>query len=173
MPTPLALHSKKTPNWGTPRPIIEIARQLLDNQIHLDPASSPEFNTLVQAMMIYTDKDNGLVQPWIGNVFCNPPGGLVKEFWLKLVESVKSGQVQKAFWVGFSVEQLCLLADLDFYPLDFSSIILRKRLAFNTQDLVSGGAPSHGNYLTGIGVDPDLFNKLFAAQGKIIHGSLT
>jgi len=173
MSSPLALHSKKTPNWGTPVPIIEAGRQLLDNQIHVDPASSVEFNTLVRAMMIYTQVDNGLVQPWMGNVFCNPPGGLVPEFWIRLMEHVKASLVEKAFWVGFSVEQLCLLADLEFHPLDFSTVILRKRLAFNTQDLISGGAPSHGNYLTGIGVDKALFDKLFADQGRIIHGVLT
>jgi hypothetical protein len=172
MPTPKALHSKATPKWGTPPHIIEAARQLLQGTIHLDPASSPEFNQLVQALLIYTEHDNGLNQPWGGNVFLNPPGGLVTDFWEKLSHLVATGEVERAFWVGFSVEQLCTLASSEFHPLDFSTCILRKRLAFNTEALTKGGAPAHGNYVTGLNVDRDLFDRLFRSQGRVVHGVL-
>jgi len=171
MPTPKALHSKSTPKWGTPSLIIEKARVLLGD-IHLDPASSAEFNQLVRALLFYTEHDNGLVQPWAGNVFLNPPGGLVKEFWERLIEHVSTGIVEKAFWVGFSVEQLCLLADQEFHPMDFSFCVLRKRLAFNTENLASGGSPSHGNYVVGLGVDHQRFEELFKDLGKVTRGSL-
>lgn len=171
MPTPNALHSKKTPNWGTPTWVIEKARELMQ-EIHLDPASSPEFNQLVRALMIYTQKDNGLIQVWGGNIFLNPPGGLVPEFWAKLMESVTTGQVDKAFWVGFSVEQLCQLADHVHHPFDFSTVVLRKRVSFNTEALTAGPSPSHGNYLTAIGVDRAHFDKLFRPLGRVIHGDL-
>lgn len=171
MTTPNALHSKKTPNWGTPETTIEQARKLLGT-IHLDPASSLEFNKLVRALMIYTKEDNGLVQPWGGNVFLNPPGGLVPEFWDKLCQSVKDKQVEKVFWVGFSVEQLCTLADHKYHPTDFSCCILRKRLSFNTEALTAGPSPSHGNYVCAIGVDRAQFDKLFLPLGRVIHGSL-
>ena len=172
MTTPSALHSKKTFKWGTPRWVIQISKILLDNQIHLDPASSPEFNQLVQALVFYTEQDNGLIQEWGGNVFLNPPGGLVNEFWQKLVTNIRSGQVEKAIWVGFSVEQLCTLADFTEYPLDYSTVILRKRLTSNTEDLTIGSSPSHGNYITGLNVDKDLFKKLFDRFGRVIHGVL-
>lgn len=170
--TPNALHSKKTPNWGTPQRMIDLGRKLLDDKIDLDPASSELFNSLVKADAIYTAETNGLAQIWAGHVFLNPPGGLVKDFWVKLMQSIQAGYVPKAFWVGFSVEQLCTLADLEFHPLDFSTCILRKRLCFTSADLNTGGAPSHGNYVTGLGVDRDLFDKLFAEHGKIVHGPL-
>lgn len=191
LPTPNALHSKKTPKWGTPQWIIEAARELLDGQIHLDPGSSPEFNELVKALMIYTEVDNGLDQPWSGNIFCNPPGGLVREFWKKFTEptyKAMEGDLlgdltpldaeelgYKRFWVGFSVEQLCTLADCKLHPLHFSTCILRKRLNFNQQTeegIVEGTSPSHGNYVTAIGVDHDHFAKLFQQHGIIIRGSL-
>jgi hypothetical protein len=171
MPTPNALHSKKTPKWGTPQWIIERARDLL-GEIHLDPASSPDFNRLVKALMIYTEVDNGLVQEWGGNIFLNPPGGLVPEFWDKLCKSVVDGQVEKAFWVGFSVEQLCQLSDHQYHPYDFSTVTLRKRLSFNTEILQPGPSPSHGNYLTAIGVDRTQFDKLFRSLGRVVHGHL-
>lgn len=134
MPTPRALHSKNTPRWGTPQWIIELARELMGG-IHLDPASSEEFNFYVKALMIYRQQDNGLSPEcvWAGNVFLNPPGGLVNEFWNKLCTSYLSKDVEKAFWVGFSVEQLCTLASESLHPMDFSTCILRKRLSFNQQ----------------------------------------
>lgn len=213
MPSPKALHSKKTPKWGTPTEMIEAARELM-GEIHLDPASSEEFNYYVKALMIYTEKTNGLAPEceWGGNVFCNPPGGLVNEFWRKLTEGLKNGTIDKAFWVGFSVEQLCTLADEEFHPMDYSTCILRKRLSFNQQidtpitrpcqnankpeyplilmkgqdgteylheiigweppKIVKGDSPSHGNYVTAMGCDRVLFEKLFKDRGKIYHGSL-
>jgi hypothetical protein len=134
MPTPKALHSKNTPRWGTPQWVIEHARTLMGG-IHLDPASSEEFNFYVSALMIYRQQDNGLAPEcaWAGNVFCNPPGGLVAEFWNRLTHDYMYGDVEKAFWVGFSVEQLCTLSGEKYHPMDFSTVILRKRLNFNQQ----------------------------------------
>lgn len=180
MSSPKALHSRNTPRWGTPAHIIELARTLMGG-IHLDPASSPEFNEYVNALMIYTQRDNGLApeSEWAGNVFLNPPGGLVNEFWRKLIKSYGALSVEKAFWVGFSVEQLCTLASEDAHPLDYSTCILRKRLSFNQQKTVEGleqiqvgDSPSHGNYITAIGCDQSLFDKLFSSYGKIAHGKL-
>ncbi len=170
MTTPVALHSSKSPKWGTPEHIVELARKV--GYIHLDAASSPEFNTIIQALMIYTELDNGLAQEWNGNIFLNPPGGLVIEFWDKLMQEIQAGRVTKAFWIGFSVEQLCIMADKELHPLDFSTCILRKRLNFNKEDLSPGSSPSHGNYLTAIGCDPKEFEKLFSSLGKISHGKL-
>lgn len=138
----------------------------------LDPASSPEFNQLVRAWMIYTEQDNGLIQPWLGNVMCNPPGGKVRKFWERLLHHINTGDVEKAVWIGFSVEQLCQLTRSEFHPLDFSTCILRSRLPFNTEALIPGESPSHGNYVTGIGVDRATFDRLFLPQGKVIHGVL-
>lgn len=174
MPTPTALHSAKTPKWGTPKKAIDWGRELLDGVIHLDPGSSEDFNKQVQALMIYTEHNSGLDpnNPWFGNVFVNPPGGLVNEYWDRLIEYILAGAIDKAFWVGFSVEQLCTLADRAYHPTDFSTCILRKRLAFTTEQGDPGGSPSHGNYVTGLGVSREAFNRLFLNQGKIIHGSL-
>lgn len=208
MPTPKALHSKNTPRWGTPQWVIEHARTLMGG-IHLDPASSEEFNFYVKALMIYRQQDNGLSPEcvWGGNVFLNPPGGLVTEFWNKLCSSYENGEVDRAFWVGFSVEQLCTLASEKYHPMDFSTVILRKRLSFNQQItqptgqttthtyvdpetgqnheteifvpdgghievIEPGNSPSHGNYLTALGCDRDLFEKLFSEHGKIYHGRI-
>lgn len=172
MTSPKALHSATTPRWGTPPEIIELARQLM-GFIHLDPASSEEFNYYVRALMIYTEQSNGLFPEceWTGNIFVNPPGGLVNEFWDRLIKEYQAGNIQKAVWIGFSVEQLCTLADKDLHPIDFDICILRKRLSFLREDLTPGRGPSHGNYICALGCDAAEFKKLFGPLGKISHGS--
>lgn len=62
----------------TPPHIIELARKVMGH-IHCDPASSEIANHVVQADIYYTYKDNGLSQPWLGNVWCNPPYGRVAQ----------------------------------------------------------------------------------------------
>lgn len=195
MTTPSALHSKQTPCWGSPQDTINRARLCL-GRIDVDPASSAEFNQLVGALDYFTQDDNGLSLPWrsrhvsrsrflepisesealacsqASRVFVNPPGGLVKEFWHKLLDEVAAGNVDQAIWVGFSVEQLCQLADPgQIHPLDFSTCVLRKRLSFTRADGFKG-SPSHGNYVTAIGVPREKFEQHFSKLGKITHGSL-
>jgi hypothetical protein len=211
MSTPNALHSKKTPKWGTPEDIATRGRLSMGGVIHLDPGSSELFNTAIGAEHIYTEETDGIKSPWDAwgreiNVFLNPPGGLVEAFWQKLIEEWASGVVSKAIWIGFSVEQLATLQDSDLYPLDFSTMIARKRIPFwyeklgclwcglevpeaKSKDedldacpgrdvhewvsmgLVKGKGPSHSNYVTGIGIDREIFSTVFGDLGRIVHGS--
>lgn len=62
---------------GTPRSIVFAAHAVMGG-IDLDPASSALGNTRVQAGKYYDRDRNGLVQPWSGRVFLNPPGGVLK-----------------------------------------------------------------------------------------------
>jgi hypothetical protein len=181
--SPAALHSKASPKWGTPATIATRARVALGGSIDLDPATSERFNTVIQASRILTEQDNGLVAEWRAtdpfgllkydpiSVFLNPPGGLVRDFWKRLIHELAAGVVSRAIWIGFSVEQLCILQDEELYPLDFSSVILRKRLAFTKEDGESGGSPSHGNYITGLNINGEIFSTLFGDLGRVIHGA--
>ena len=162
-----AQHSKATPRWGTPEDIVERARRVMDG-ITLDPCSESVFQETVQAARHYslTERgEDGLTLPWAGNVFLNPPGGAVPEFWRRALEQ----PVQQLIWCGFSVEQLCLLADEIAHPLDFSFCMLRKRLGFTRHDGYEG-SPSHGNYVCGLGVVHAAFQREFASLGKVIRG---
>lgn len=160
------LHSRKTPKWGTPADIIERARRVMGG-IDLDPCSSDEFQKTVQAECYYSLDDrgeNGLELPWFGRVFCNPPGGLVREFWRKAFLH----NIDQMIWVGFSLEQLALLANESPHPLDFVTCIPRKRIHFTRHDGYQG-SPTHSNYITGVNISAEDFFQIFSDLGKIVR----
>lgn len=81
--------------WWTPRRYIDSARRVL-GEIDLDPASCIEANRVVRAKKIYTEATNGLLQPWHGRVFMNPPYSQNKAFAEKLLSERQSGNVKQA-----------------------------------------------------------------------------
>lgn len=178
-----ARHSKKSVRWGTPDDPVDPAkpahrqqnylsreRIALGGEIDLDPMSEEVFNKVVRAARYFTEEQDGLRQPWIAErLHLNPAGGLVVQAWEKLMFEIEHGNVDRAIWVGFSAEQLGLLADQDFHPLDFSTLVPRARIDFERDDGYRG-SPGHANFLTGFNIPRDLFDQAFAGLGKIAHG---
>ena len=82
-------HNSGKYEWYTPKKFIDAARNVMGS-IDLDPASSEIANKVIQATTIYTEQDSGLVHPWSGNIWMNPPynNSLVGEFTRKLVEDL-------------------------------------------------------------------------------------
>jgi hypothetical protein len=131
-----ARHSMDSPEWYTPSPFVEAAREVMGG-IDLDPASHEEANLTVKAARFFTVEDDGLVQPWCGRVFLNPPGGdgLVPKFWRYLIEQHCSwddeSHVEQAIWIGYSLEQLQTLQRAqERTPLQFPMCVPRQRIAF-------------------------------------------
>ena len=83
--------------WYTPKQYIEAARKVMGG-IDLDPASSHEANKIVQATRYYTIEDNGLILPWSGRVWLNPPYSLdlMGKFIDRLCMYCKNGEVTEA-----------------------------------------------------------------------------
>jgi hypothetical protein len=146
-------HSHDTAEWYSPDNVLNAARETM-GAIDLDPASHPEANERVRAARIFTEQDNGLLQPWTrpggtpARVFINPPTGLVRAFWRKFVLEWLQGRMCAGIWLGYSLEQLQTLqvdkpagkgkkakrqaADpaCHLQPLDFPACIPSKRLPF-------------------------------------------
>ena len=57
-------------NWRTPVLILEHVMHAMGD-IDLDPCSDDDLSVCAQSH--FTNEQNGLVQPWHGRVFCNPP----------------------------------------------------------------------------------------------------
>ncbi len=64
------LYSSKTDLWSTPQHLFDELNQKYN--FTLDPCSTDENH---KCEKYYTEDDNGLVQPWYGRVFMNPPYG--------------------------------------------------------------------------------------------------
>lgn len=191
-----ARHMKSTLRWGTDAEQVALARCALSSTIDLDPCSEAFFNETVQATHYYslTERgEDGLMLPWRvtdaypSTLLINPAGGQVREFWRKLVAEYAAGNVMRAVWIGFSIEQLCVLADEPVHPLDYATVFLRDRIPFaEPPDLAEArrirceaagrpfnqkSAPSHSNYVTLLGVDPRTVQDVYGAHGRIVFGT--
>ncbi len=84
---------KPSDNWYTPQHIIDLVIQVL-NQIDLDPCAETGKN--IPASTHYTHTDNGLIQPWHGRIFLNPPYSCPGKWITKLTEEIATGRVTEA-----------------------------------------------------------------------------
>lgn len=119
-----------SPEWYTPSEYVEAARVVMGG-IDLDPASHVEANKIVKAGEFYTEEQNGLTSLWRGNVFLNPPGGLVNEFWVKALLEWQHSRLKQMIWIGYSLEQLQTLQSAGVSsPLMFPMCVPKRRIAF-------------------------------------------
>jgi hypothetical protein len=83
--------------WYTPAEYVACVRKVL-GEIDCDPASTPLANEVVQARTFYTKEQNGLIRPWNGRVFLNPPYSktLITRFANKFHYEVLSGSITEA-----------------------------------------------------------------------------
>lgn len=172
----LPQHSKASQEWYTPKWVVDAARECLGGRIGCDPATTESVNQVVGAETFFTAQTNGLsfARTWTPPVFLNPPGGLVKQFWARLMDEVvdaqRKGQEFKWVWVGFSLEQLASLQPLygEYpHPLDFHTVILRRRIRFEQPGVVKSN-PSHSNYISGGGMDQGTFARVWSSYGKVL-----
>lgn len=83
--------------WYTPPQYVAAARAVM-GAIDLDPASSEVANEVIDAAAFYTQEDDGLLRPWMGRVWMNPPYAqpLVDDFCARLARTYVSGEVSEA-----------------------------------------------------------------------------
>lgn len=89
------LFTSESEEWYTPKDIIDAVIEVF-GYIDLDPCS-PSVDGPVPAQQHYTQKEDGLVQPWTGKVYMNPPYGAQVKYWVeKCLHEYDSKNVQEA-----------------------------------------------------------------------------
>lgn len=94
---PHAAPQADSDEWYSPADYADAARDVMGS-IDLDPASCQEANRVIQATHFYSIEDNGLIRPWFGNLWMNPPFSRKKivAFTDKLLLSLQEADVAQA-----------------------------------------------------------------------------
>lgn len=163
------LLSHKEIEWYTPPEYIEAARQVM-GAIGLDPATDPIPQEWIRATIFYTTLDDGLIQPWQGRVWLNPPysttsGQSNQEIWaLKLIKEYQAGQVTEAILlVKASLGYNWFDRLFDAYPVCFK----RGLISFINSDRESGPAKL-GSAFFYLGPNLARFASVFSQFGRVI-----
>lgn len=92
-------HSSKSVEWWTPHPFLDKLTAAIQRSFDLDPCSPGADLSRVPALRHYTEADDGLRQPWMGWVFCNPPyARSITDKWLaRCHQAVSDGEAEVVF----------------------------------------------------------------------------
>jgi len=82
-------------DWYTPPDIASAVVKSLGGIVDLDPCADPR--KTFPASEHFTESDNGLVRPWLGRVYMNPPYGRTIGTWTtKLRDELRNGWATEA-----------------------------------------------------------------------------
>ena len=154
--------SSKDQTWTTPKAVVDSVIRVL-GEVDVDPCS-PRLDGPVPAAIHYTEKEDGLAQPWTGRVFVNPPYNRALPKWLgKAAEEHASSRATAVLalvpartdtaWCHAAVE-----SGADFW-------LLRKRLRFRDDQ---GPAP-FGSVFFGWGMTEDMRDTMAAEFVGALH----
>jgi ParB family chromosome partitioning protein len=160
-----------TNEWFTPPKYIQAARQVL-GEVDLDPASCLAANQIVKARQIYTKEENGLLFPWSGRVWLNPPygrtvlgrGSLLEHFTRHLVEQYQCGHVTEAIALLPANTATRWFDHLWQYPICFP----RFRIRFLQEDGSPSRSVTFGTCFVYLGQQEVKFSEVFARFGHIV-----
>jgi phage N-6-adenine-methyltransferase len=152
--------------WFTPGKYIEAARTVMGG-IDLDPATHLVAQQTVRADAYYTAADNGLVQPWYGRVWLNPPYAqpLVGQFIDRLVSQYADGAVSQAVLLTHNYTDTAW-----FHQAAASAAVIcftRGRIAFVNPD-GEACAPTQGQAFFYYGAHREAFAAAFVPIGVVL-----
>jgi ParB family chromosome partitioning protein len=160
---PLELDAgEESDGWYTPTWLIEKAREVLGG-IDLDPATCEAAQSVVQAARWYTKPDNGLVQPWSGRVWLNPPYSAPTAWVRKAITAYQDGSVTAALILTNSYTETGWWQELAQVG---AMLLFRGRLQFWHPAKVSD-RNRMGQTLCYLGTERERFVNVFEALGVI------
>lgn len=160
--------------WFTPGEYIEAARRVMGG-IDLDPASNAVANEVVRAGHFYSRSDNGLVQPWFGRVWMNPPyrkgteNDSVYPFALRMADAVSNGEVDQAVVLVNSATDTAWFHVMG----EVASAVchVRKRIRFWHPDKPEADTPLQGQTFFYFGTAVEAFRTEFLTFGWVLEPS--
>lgn len=165
------LTSSKSNEWYTPPWLIELARECMGS-IDLDPASCATAQKWIQADIWYGEGVNGLIHPWNGNIWLNPPYGRTVNqsnagIWAtKLEQEYNMDRVQQAILLVNSAHGYEWYESLwRKYPV----ICLRDRVRFVNIEGKIGGQSKKAQTLVYFGRRIVRFERIFKHLGRFLH----
>lgn len=148
--------------WYTPPKYIALARQVL-GEIDLDPASCAAAQAVVQALKFYTEHENGLMQPWYGRMWINPPYSAPTPWVRRAIAEYQAGTIEAALILTNSYTETGWWQDLATAGL---MLMFRGRLNFWHPDKVTTQNRT-GQTLAYFGPDKARFIEVFGSYGVI------
>jgi hypothetical protein len=158
-----ALTSKQTIEWYTPPQYVELARQVMGN-IDLDPASNELAQTWIKATTFYTAADDGLLKPWYGRVWLNPPYANATGWVDKAIIEYDKGNISEAVLLVKPADGASWYQRLN---KRFPRCGANHRIRFMDRDGIAQPRPAHGNCFFYLGKDVSFFGEVFAQVGTI------
>ncbi len=151
--------------WYTPPTYVETARRVLGH-IDLDPASSAIANLVVGAGCFYTKAQDGLAQPWEGNVWLNPPyGDLAPQFVGKVLSEHEAGTVPAAIVLLNSQTTSSAVVSA---AVELPALLHRPPHTLHQRDGSKNSSPANGSVFIYMGNQPELFVKEFECFGAVV-----
>jgi phage N-6-adenine-methyltransferase len=151
--------------WYTPSKYIELARTVL-GEIDLDPASNAKAQEVVRAKDFFTAEQDGLLRPWHGRVWLNPPYAqpLIGQFIDKLLEERGAGNITAAIALvhNYTSSSWFQRAAQIVDGICFAA----QRIAFESPD-GEKAAPTQGQAFLYYGDDIEAFSRHFLEVGFI------
>lgn len=154
--------------WYTPPLILSLVRQSL-GAIDLDPASSDKANELVCAGRYYTRKTDGLVRPWAGRVYLNPPyaRGVIDQFVGLLIEGVQTGAITAAVSLTNNATETQWFKALARHCS--AMCLIEGRVRFYTEALLPARRPLQGQVACYFGPNVGGFAEHFSQIGHVLR----
>jgi DNA N-6-adenine-methyltransferase (Dam) len=155
--------------WYTPRKYLDAAVAVM-GAIDLDPASSQAAQAHVKAKKYFTIEQDGLVQPWTGRVFLNPPYAMpfIKQFTTKMVESFVAGGMEGILLTNNAT-------DTEWFHIVMNACtglcLTRGRISFleaSDGELTEKPSPTHGQAFFYFGPHLERFANTFGEFGTIV-----
>lgn len=151
-------HAAKSVDWYTPQWVFDA----LGMQFDLDPCQPVGGVPWIPAARRFTEQDDGLAQPWHGQVWLNPPYGKQTEHWLRRMHEHRQGvalvfaRTDCGWFHDYCAKADCIL-------------LLRGRIRFvDGLGVTAGTGPGSGSMLVGWGVAACIALGQMAGRGLLV-----